>query len=207
MWGKVGVCGLKLEYIILMMCSCSEEMSLFFCNICLTSQSIGFLLWTTNLTGDGWASGKIEQLCDWSLITEHFPLICQMSLPFGGSDLVGLFWQPLLGYMTLFGEIHLGYERRLCWRMLWIPFGKIQLFDLISLKWLCHLKNIAHLYIASFRFFSTLFEHFSFFTTTILYLSLFVACLSISPAVLSCVWQTPALSPLPSSNPLLLLLS
>lgn len=153
-----------------MMCSCSAEMSLFFRNICLTSQSIGFLLWTTNLTGDGWASGKIEQLCDWSLITEHFPLICQMSLPFGGSDLVGLFWQPLLGYMTLFGEIHLeyhGYERRLCWRMLWIPFGKIQLFHLTLSKRFYHLKiNKTRFYIESFPFFSTLFECFIFITTT-----------------------------------------
>lgn len=94
-----GVSALKLEHIILVTCSCSAEFV--FLNICLTSQSIAFLLWTANLTGDGWASGKIGQLCDWSLITERFPLICQMSLPFGGSDLLGLFTQPRLCYMTL----------------------------------------------------------------------------------------------------------
>lgn len=128
--GRRGVSAPKLEHIILMMCSCSGGISLFFLlfflNICLTSQSIKFLLWTTNLAGDGWASGKIEQLCDWSLITERF--ICQMSLPFGGSDLLGFFWQPpFSGYTTLFGELKFGMP------LLWVSFIKTQLFDLTLL--------------------------------------------------------------------------
>lgn len=43
----------------------------------------------------------MEQLCDWSLITEHFPLICQMNLPFGESDLIGLSTESLLCHDTL----------------------------------------------------------------------------------------------------------
>lgn len=111
-------------------------------NICLTSQSIKFLRWTTNLTGDGWASGKIEQLCDWPLITERFPLICQMRLPFGESDLLGLSWQPPLGSVTLFVQMHFQHhknERNLCRRFLWIPFGETQLFQLILLKFLTNI--------------------------------------------------------------------
>ena len=64
---------------------------LFFQNICLASQSIRFPASTFNLTGDGWASGKIGQLCDCFFDCRAFP---HSSF---SSDLIGLFTQPLRG--------------------------------------------------------------------------------------------------------------